>query len=75
MNIIDITLQKAKKLHVSITEAAKVAGVSRRNIYGAKCHGRVEIESMLPAERKHLMAIQDMCKKVERENKKIMSWK
>ena len=75
MNIIDLTLQKAKKLHVSISEAAENVGVSRRNIYKAKMDGRVEVESMLPAERKHLMSIQSMCKKVERENKRIMSWK
>lgn len=75
MNIIDLTLQKAKKLHVSVTEAAQLAGVSRRNIYNAKMHGRVEVENMLPAERKHLVSIQNMCKKAERDNKKIMSWK
>lgn len=75
MNIIDLTLQKARRLHVSVTEAAQKAGVSRKNIYNAKCNGRVEVESMLPAERKHLMSIQAMCKKAEREYKKILSWK
>lgn len=75
MNIIETTLQKAKQLHVSITEAAQAAGVNRRNIYNAKKQGRINVEDMLPAERKHLIAIQAMCKKVERENKRIMSWK
>lgn len=75
MNIIEITLQKAQKLHVSVSEAAKLAGVDRRNIYNAKCKGRTELELMKPAERKHLMSLQAMCKKVERENKKIMSWR
>lgn len=75
MNIIETTLSKARQLHVSVTEAAQRAGVSRKNIYNAKIHGRITVEKMLPAERKHLIAIQTMCKQVERENKKIMSWK
>lgn len=77
MDIIEATLIKARKLHVSITEAAQIAGVSRKNIYKAKLNGRVEVEKMLPAERKHLYAIQKLCRKQEREIKKIkmLAWK
>ena len=44
-----------------------MAGVHRRNIYNAKLHGRTDIDQMLPAERKHLIAIQRLCKEQEKE--------
>lgn len=59
MSLLDEVLTDAKRHHVSITYAAQMAGVHRRNIYNAKLHGRTDIDQMLPAERKHLIAYSD----------------
>ena len=71
MSLLDEVLPEAKRHHVSITYAAQMAGVHRRNIYNAKLHGRTDIDQMLPAERKHLIAIQRSRKS---KNKKAL-WK
>jgi hypothetical protein len=71
MSLLDEVLTDAKRHHVSITYAAQMAGVHRRNIYNAKLHGRSDIDQMLPAERKHLIAIQRLCKEQEKENQRI----
>ena len=72
MNVLEATVKEARRYGITVSAAARQAGVEKKNFYNAMSSGRVEPKDMRPAERKLFAAMVEMLEKEQRYNARIV---